>query len=153
MYVATLATTVNSLGGLIGAFGFVVAAVFGTLYGLKRAEKDKDNNTISVYKTNSEALQKLLDTREQELKEATVKHDENLKRIELLEQKANILENQVTQAPSIEKLINELSKQSTARDKQHKEQMEAMQKMTSELGNIAKNIIKNPVHVTVDGKA
>lgn len=135
---ASFTTVANSLGGIVGALGIVVAAVFGTLYGLKRAEKDKDNSTISTYKEYGDSRDKLLLAKNEELNEARLKHVENQKWIELLEQKANILENQVTQAPSINKLISQLSSQ-------HKEQMDAMQKMTQELGNIAKNIIKSPM--------
>lgn len=138
--------TINSLGGIIGPIGFFTAVVFGTLYGRKKAEKEQDNGTIDAYEKNNVAIKKLLETRELEMKEqrenyeqklseAKILHEENQKRIETLEQKSNILENQVTQAPSITKLALQIGSQ-------HNDMMTKMTNMTEELGNIAKAMQK-----------
>lgn len=134
----------NTIGGILGAIGLIVAVIFGALYGGKRAEKDKDNNTISTYEKNEEAQAKLLATRERQIAELQAAHDANLKRIELAESKATVLEKQVTQAPSINKLIMQLGKQ-------HKEMMTQMGKLAGELGNIAKALPQTS-GIKVDGK-
>lgn len=136
--------TLNNIGGIIGAVGIIVAIIFGALYGGKKAEKDKDVNTISTYEKNADALEKLLETRDKELHDLRILHESNLERIKLAESKAEVLEKQVTQAPSINKLIIQ---QST----QHKQMMTQMVKMTQELGNIAKSMPKTSI-INVDGK-
>lgn len=125
----------NSVGGIIGGVGILVAIIFGALYGGKKAEKDKDNNTINTYEKNDVAQSKLLATRDRELAEsqASLKSTEDM--YKLIQTKADVLEKQVTQAPSIAELIIKIGDQ-------HNEMMKQMSLMTNELGAIAKNLPK-----------
>lgn len=136
--------TFKSIGGLLGTLSVVVTIIFGALYFGKRAEKDKDNNTITTYKENDEAKTQLLATRDRQIAELKAAHEANLKRIELAESKAEVLEKQVTQAPSINKLALQIGKQ-------HNDMMKQMGAMTQELGNIAKALPKTSV-IKVDGE-
>lgn len=114
--------TLNSLGGVIGPIGFLTATVFGTLYGKNKA-------TIASLSDSNKAYEELVKARE-------LQHQENQKRILVLEQKSEILENQVTQAPQINQLTLQLATQ-------HKEIMQSFSTMTRELGNVAKAIATN----------
>lgn len=119
---------VKDLQGIIGAIGFLVAVVFGALYGRNKAELDRKDRTIKSYADANAGLEEVIKTRD-------LQHDENQKRILVLEQKANILENQVTQAPSINKLALQMGTQ-------HKEMMTQLSKLTKELGGIAKAMVR-----------
>lgn len=109
------------ISGVITIVTTLVAIIFGSLYGRTKGTIDSLEKSNDAYKELAEARDK--------------QHIQNQKRIELLESKANILENQVTQAPAITDLANQIGKQ-------HKEMINSMSKMTQELGNIAKNIVK-----------
>lgn len=130
---------VNTIGGALGILSLITAAVFIFLNRKQSAEKDADASTISSYKSNATALNQLLQTRNAEISELRAKHESNLERIRLAESKADILEKQVTQAPSINKLIIQMGKQ-------HTEIMQQMAAMTGELGNIAKGMPKAQIH-------
>ena len=125
---ASVTESINGLQGAIGAVGFLTAVVFGALYGRNKDELERKDRTIKSYSDANSGLEELLRTR-------NLQHEENQKRIIALEQKANILENQVTQAPSITKLAVQMGNQ-------HKEMMTQLGSLTKELGNIAKNIVK-----------
>lgn len=135
---------VNSIGGVLAAIFLVISVIVGAKYLGGKAEKDKDKNTINTYKENAEAVSQLLETRNKEIGELKLLHEENLKRIQLAESKADVLEKQVTQAPSINKLAVQIGNQ-------HTEMMKQMGAMTQELGNIAKALPSASI-IKVDGK-
>lgn len=135
---------INTVGGGLGLLSLVTAAVFIALNRKQKAEKDADDSTINTYRSNTESLNALLQTRNAEIQELKALHQANEERIKSAETKANILEKQVTQAPSINKLIMQMGKQ-------HQEIMSQMAAMTGELGNIAKALPKTSI-INLDGK-
>lgn len=142
MHYADTIKTLQNLQGIIGAFGFLAAAVFGAMYGKKKAEKDQTDDTVTDYEKSAQAKDNLIATREKEISdkehiisELTVKHDANLKRIQDLETTVKVLNEKFTQAPSITELGIQIGKQ-------HSEMMKQMGAMTKELGNIAKSLPK-----------
>lgn len=117
---------IQDLQGIIGAIGFLAALVFGSLYGKSRAEKDRTINTIATLEKENQALKDLIETRE-------LQHQENQARIIALEQKGEVLQNLVTQAPSISKLAVQIGRQ-------HNAMMKKFTEMTKELSNVAQAI-------------
>lgn len=112
------------IGGILTIVATLVAIIFGSLYG-------RTKGTIESLEKSNDAYKELADARDKQ-------HKENQKRISLLESKANILENQVTQAPAIIDLAKQISAQ-------HQEMIKGMSDMTKELGNIAKSITNKEV--------
>lgn len=114
----------NNIYQIFTVVSVLVAIIFGSLFGRSKGTID------SLEKSNS-AYKELADARD-------MQHAEDQKRILLLESKANILENQVTQAPNINKLI-------VTQGKQHAEMMSELSKIAQALGEVAKSIVKKEV--------
>lgn len=107
----------------------LIALVLGALNVRNKYASGQDSQTIkslkesnATFATRRESDQLVIDSLQRE-KSAQ-------------EEKAKVLENQVTQAPDINKLILQLGKQ-------HKEMMSAMSNMTEQLGNVAKAVVKD----------
>jgi len=111
----------NNIYTVFTVVSVLVAIIFGSLFG-------RSKGTIDSLEKSNAAYKELADARD-------LQHEAGLKRIQLLESKANILENQVTQAPAIIELAQQISAQ-------HQEMIKGMGAMTKELGNIAKSISK-----------
>lgn len=69
--------------------------------------------------------------------------DANKDQIKILNQKANILENHITQAPDINELAVQLATQHKEMMNINKETMKAIQGMTKELSNVAKAVVND----------
>ncbi len=129
----------TSSGTIINIIVALVALVFGALNLRNKYSSGQDATTIKslknsngAYKTQSEVDQLNITNKQKE--------------IDLLTQKAEILEQHVTQAPQINKLTVQLATQ-------HKEMMSAMAEMsknnvrlTVEIGNIAKAMTRETIH-------
>lgn len=122
MIFADLNSVANNATVVFGVVATLTAVVLGFL-------SAKNKITITSLEESSNALRYLNSDKDLQIKSYK---DQN----SLLSQKAKVLEDQVTQAPS----INELAVQLTT---QHKEMMQTMSNMTKELGNVAKAMAKD----------
>lgn len=129
------ATDLANYSFVFSLSGFVAAAVFGFLNSRNRFEKGKQNETIdnlsksnSAFETRHKADEITIEGREKEI--SLLKDN-----ITTLKTKASALEDNITQAPSIMKLIEQ-------NGNQHSEIMAALAKMTAEIGNLARAVVK-----------
>src|SRR4051794_9333970 len=120
MNLANFAGTVTSLLGIGGA---LAAIVFGLLAARNQVTIKSLEGTVGALQGEVKAKDLAIATRN-----GTIEEKE--KQIELLTQKAQVLENITTQAPEITQLVVVITKQ-------HKESQKSMANMTEKLGDIA----------------
>lgn len=120
--------TLTQFSGVLTVVTTLTAVVFGALFGKNKA-------TVSSYKESNAAYAELVKVRD-------AQHEEDVRIIRLRDEKVDVLQaaldvlnERVTQAKSIDKLIFQ-------QGQQHKEVITAITGMTLELGNVAKSFTK-----------
>lgn len=111
-----------NIGWLFGVGGGLGAVVFGLLSARSSVTIKSLENTCGAFESEIKSKQLTIDT-----KNATI-HEKDLL-IHELQQKSEVLQNIVTQAPDISKLAIQIGKQ-------HKESQRSMQSMIQELSKI-----------------
>lgn len=119
MIIADAHTVLTNFNLIFGIVATLAAVVLGFL-------SAKNKITIISLEESNKAYAALHETDKLQL-------ESYKQQLDLSIQKSEVLENQVTQAPSISKLALQLGTQ-------HKEMMTAMNGMTQELGNVAKAV-------------
>lgn len=142
IYFATLNSVVNSFSTFLSLTLLAVTLVLGALSIRNKYSSGQDSqtieslkNSISAFETERKAHQMQSDSKKREMEAI---YEQN----RLLVQKADTLENQVTQAPQINELAVQLATQHKEMMKISKDTMQAIQGMTQELGNVAKAVVK-----------
>lgn len=128
MFFASILDSISDIGALIGAVGVIVAIIFGALGARNKA-------TVSELKESNAAKDELLATVKLQLDNAKSVIIEKDKALEISEQKARVLEDQVTQAPSINRLAMDISTQ-------HKQTTGALTKLAGAQGKTATELGK-----------
>lgn len=139
MIFADIRTAITSSDSIVLVIAGVTSLVLGALNVRNRYSSGQDAQTIKSLK---ESISTFSIRRESD----QLIIDSKIKEVDLLKQKAEVLESHVTQAPQINKLTIQLATQ-------HKEMMTAMAEMSKnnatlavEIGNIAKAMTKETLH-------
>lgn len=144
--ISDLTSVASSFSTALSISALLVALVLGVLNIRNKYASGQDAQTIRSLKNSNEAYKTQAETDQLRFVAKQKEVEGIYQQNKLLVQKAEILEQHVTQAPQINKLTIQLATQ-------HKEMMKAMAemsknnaKLTIEIGNIAKAMTRETTH-------
>lgn len=136
MYFADLANVTSNFTAIFSIVATLAAIVLGFLSAKQKVTVVSLEESNKAYQTLRETDLLMAEAKKKEFD--TIIEARNTE-IGLLKQKSQVLEEQVTQAPSINELAVQLATQ-------HKEMLTALGNMTKELGNVARAVSKETIH-------
>lgn len=120
--------SLTNIGTAIGVGGIISSTVFGLLAARNKVTIQSLESTVRAYKEQFDAQQLTIKTRD-----ATIV-DRN-KQLELVEEKARVLESIVTQAPAIAQMSLDMTRQ-------HKETQKTTTKVITAIGDMTERVTK-----------